>query len=128
MRNKCWIILLLIFIIPVFLFSVSCVNKNIGNDQKELENHLEPTRKTSTPIISDVTLGWDDVPGATSYNMYWSDKPGVNKKNGIKISNVKNPYKMTGLQKGKKYYFVVTAVDASGESEESEEISCIFGQ
>ena len=88
----------------------------------------KPTAKASTPEIRDVTLEWNDEPGATSYNIYWSDKPGVNKKNGTKISNVKNPHKMTGLEKGKKYYFVVTAVNASGESKESEEISCIVGQ
>jgi uncharacterized protein YcfL len=88
----------------------------------------KPTAKASTPEIHDVTLEWNDEPGATSYNIYWSDKPGVNKKNGTKISNVKNPHKMTGLEKGKKYYFVVTAVNASGESKESEEISCIVGQ
>jgi len=48
--------------------------------------------------------------------------------NGTKISNVKNPYKIVGLKKGGKYYFVVTAVNASGESEESEEFSFIVGQ
>jgi fibronectin type 3 domain-containing protein len=76
----------------------------------------------------EVMLTWDDVTYATAYNIYWSDKPGVTKKNGTKISNVKNPYKITGLQKGKKYYFIVTTVNASGESKESEEISFIVGQ
>jgi fibronectin type 3 domain-containing protein len=75
----------------------------------------------------DVTLAWQDVPNATSYNIYWSDKPGVTKKNGIKISNIKSPYKITGLKKGKRYYFVVTAVNASAESKESEEISYFIG-
>lgn len=82
----------------------------------------------STLISDKVLLTWDDVPNATSYNIYWSDKPGVTKKNGTKVSNVKNPHEMHGLKKGEKYYFVITAVDASGESEESEEISCIIGQ
>jgi fibronectin type 3 domain-containing protein len=88
----------------------------------------KPTDKASTPETQDVTLGWKDVPNATSYNIYWSDKPGVTKKNGTKISNVKNPHKIKGLKRGEKYYFVVTAVDASGESKESEEISFIVGQ
>jgi len=78
--------------------------------------------------IDEVTLAWEDVPNATSYNIYWSNKSGVTKKNGTKISNVKSPYKMKGLKKEKKYYFVVTAVSDSGESRESEEISCIVGQ
>ena len=86
--------------------------------------------KSSVSILNsdEVTLSWDDVPYATSYNIYWSDKPGVTKKNGTKIPNVKNPHKITGLKKGEKYHFVVTAVDASGESKESEEISLIVGQ
>jgi acyl-CoA thioesterase-1 len=76
----------------------------------------------------DVTLAWDNVPNATSYNIYWGDKPGVNRQNSAKISNVKNPYKMKGLIKGKKYYFVVTAVNASGESQESNEFSFTVGE
>jgi predicted phage tail protein len=68
-------------------------------------------------------LAWDDVSGATSYNIYWSDKPGVTKKTATKISNVKNPHKIAGLKKGQTYYFAVTAVNASGESKESEEFS-----
>ena len=86
------------------------------------------TKATTTPETRDVTLTWDDVPGATSYNIYWSDEPGVTKKNGNKISNVKNPHKITELKKGGKYYFVVTAVNASNESNVSEEISITIGQ
>jgi len=88
----------------------------------------KPSFEDTEPKTSDVTLDWNNVPYATSYNIYWSDKPGVTKKNGTKISNVKNPHKIWGLEKGKKYYFVVTAVNASGESIESEEISFIAGQ
>lgn len=88
----------------------------------------KPTNKVSTSETQDITLGWENVPNATSYNIYWSDKPGVTKKNGAKIPNVKNPHKITGLKSGRSYYFVVTAVNASGESKESEEISFLVGQ
>jgi lysophospholipase L1-like esterase len=84
--------------------------------------------KTSTPETRDVTLAWDDVPNATSYNIYWRDKAGVTRKNGTKIPNVKNPHKIKGLKRGEKYYFIVTAVNASGESKESEEFSFTVGQ
>jgi hypothetical protein len=70
-----------------------------------------------------VTLAWDNVPNAVSYNIYWSESPGVTKQNGKKIANVTNPYTITGLKRGQTYYFVVTALSRSGESRESEEIS-----
>jgi lysophospholipase L1-like esterase len=84
--------------------------------------------QNSVPQTRDVTLAWDDVPKATSYNIYWSDKPGVSRQNGTKISNVNNPHKIKDLIIGKKYYFVVTAVNASGESKESGEFSFTVGQ
>jgi fibronectin type 3 domain-containing protein len=89
----------------------------------------KPTQKVETVAreTRDITLSWKNVPNATSYNIYWSDQPGVTKKNGTKISNVKSPYKITGLKKGKKYYFVVTAVKGSAESKESKEISYFVG-
>jgi len=92
------------------------------------------TKKSSQTVVSsaadtrDVTLAWDNVPGATSYNIYWSDKPGVTRRNGTKIGNARNPHKLKGLIGGKKYYFVVTAVNQSGESSESAEFSFTVGE
>ncbi|MCK4987142.1 MAG: fibronectin type III domain-containing protein, partial [Desulfobacterales bacterium] len=99
------------------------IARRFSNAITSSELKAKPTVKYSTPKTHDVTLTWDEIPNVTSYNIYWSDKPGVTKKNGTKISNVKNPHKIVGLKKGKKYYFVVTAVNASGESEESKELS-----
>ena len=75
-----------------------------------------------------VTLAWDDVPNASYYNIYLSDRPGVTTENGTKIFNVQNPHKIEYLKKGHKYYFIVTAVNAAGESKGSEEVSFIVGQ
>ena len=94
----------------------------------EQQGHQVESTQASVPETRDVTLAWDDVPNASSYNIYWSDKAGVTRENGTKISNAKNPHKIKGLKKGGKYYFVVTAVNASGESKESEEFSFTVGQ
>jgi lysophospholipase L1-like esterase len=87
-----------------------------------------PNVQKKVPVTQDVTVAWDDVPNATSYNIYWSDKSGVNQKNGTKIANVTNPYKLKNLIEGKKYYFIVTAVNQSGESPPSEEFSFTVGK
>jgi fibronectin type 3 domain-containing protein len=72
-----------------------------------------------------VTLSWDNVPNALSYNIYYSESPGVTKQKGKKIANAKSPHTIKGLKRGKMYYFVVTSVANSGESKESEEVSFI---
>jgi len=85
---------------------------------KSIQDH-----KSSTAEKGAVTITWDKVPNATSYNIYWKDSPGVTKHNGQKISNVKSPHTIEGLKRGITYYFVVTAVNKFKESEESEEFS-----
>lgn len=74
------------------------------------------------------TLSWDVVTGATSYNLYLSRHSGVNNSNyltraGMKLENVKSPYKLTGINNDITYYFVVTAKNNSSESSPSNEVS-----
>ena len=116
--------------------SYRVVNKKGSIQFGDLETHSAPNSKisnsrqkgkTAAAQTQAITLAWDKVTNATSYNIYWGNKPGVTKKNGTKISNVKSPYKITGLKKGEKYYFVVTSVNGSVESKESKEISYLVG-
>jgi len=69
------------------------------------------------------TVSWSSVTGATSYNIYWSATSGVNKSTGTKISNVTGPYTHTGLTNGSVYYYVVTSINAVGESTESVQVA-----
>jgi hypothetical protein len=77
----------------------------------------------STFMSGKVTLLWNDIPGASSYNIYVSSSPGVTKLNCFKIPNVTNPFKFDQLEPGKTYYFIVTVINGSGESEGSKELS-----
>lgn len=72
---------------------------------------------------AQVTLTWPDVPQATSYNVYWSLSPGVTKSNGTLIAGATSPYVHSGLTNGVPVYYVVTAVNAFGESAESAEVT-----
>lgn len=75
-----------------------------------------------------VTMTWDAVPAATSYNIYWSETSGVSKAAEEKISGItNNSYTHTGLTNGKTYYYVATSVNSEGESNESSEISSAPG-
>jgi hypothetical protein len=94
--------------------------KSIRTEAAPQPAAVQPSRQEAE---KPVTLAWENVPGATSYNLYWRNQAGVTKQNGKKISNVKNPHKITGWKKGTTYYFVITAVNKDGESQESAEMS-----
>ncbi len=74
-----------------------------------------------------ITITWDDVKGATSYNLYWSTNPGNVKLNGSLISDVTSPYTHDNLTQGITYYYVITAVNGGEESSPSEQTSITCG-
>jgi len=76
-----------------------------------------PTGVTASPNNQQVTLSWTSVPGAVTYNIYYSTNPNVTTANGTLISGISSPnYTLTGLANGVTYYFIVTAVNTGGES------------
>lgn len=81
----------------------------------------QSTNDTTTAV--KVTLQWKPVPGAASYNVYWSRFPGVTRHNSYKITDAANPIVITDLEPDTTYYFVVTVVGDSGEGRESKEMS-----
>jgi len=74
---------------------------------------------------TQISLTWDAVAGASSYNIYWSTSNGVTKANGTQIASVTSPYAHTSLMNGVAYYYVVTAVNGNGESVDSSQASAI---
>ena len=82
-----------------------------------------PASVSAAPGIGEVTVTWTDVTGATSYNVYRSQTSPVTKATGTKTTVTDNSAVVAGLGNGIKYYFVVTAVNANGESGESVEVS-----
>ena len=77
---------------------------------------------------SQITINWDAVLAATSYNIYWSATTGVTKITGTKIPDITSTsYTHIGLTNGTIYYYMVTSVNSYGESVESYEISSAPG-
>ena len=90
---------------------------------KDTIAETKPTHRNGNLGTDQVTLAWDVVQDAKSYNVYWNDASGVKKHNGNKVSTLNNSVIIKGLKRGTTYYFVVTAINESGESKESEELS-----
>jgi formylglycine-generating enzyme required for sulfatase activity len=67
-----------------------------------------------------VTLTWTPSAGATSHNIYYGTSSSVSKKSGIKIAGLSgSSYTVRALKNKTPYYFIVTAVNAGGESGDS---------
>ena len=86
-----------------------------------------PTAVTATAGANDLTMtiSWNTVSDATSYNIYYSTTKGVTKSTGTKQENVTDPAIFTGGTLGIPYYFVVTAANANGESAESAQVCAV---
>lgn len=89
-----------------------------------------PMTLKATPSGTSITLTWDAILGAASYNLYYAAQPGVSREEyqflagGTRITNTGNAfYTINGLTPNSPYYFVVTAVDGNGEGPESREAS-----
>ena len=82
-----------------------------------------PVNVIATPGTAQVTISWAPASGATTYNLYWSTATGVTPSSGNRIENVTSPYLHSGLSGRQTYHYVVTAVNAAGESAASEQVS-----
>jgi fibronectin type 3 domain-containing protein len=84
---------------------------------------VAPTGVTATAGVNQVSIAWTAVSDAMSYNIYWSTTSGVTPATGTQIAGATSPHVQTGLTAGTTYFYVVTAVNAVGESDASAEVS-----
>lgn len=78
---------------------------------------------TSGLVPGNVTVEWDPVAGAISYNIYWSTSPGVTPENGNEISTGNPLVEITGVNIGQDVFVSVSAVGEGSESNQSPESS-----
>ncbi len=81
-----------------------------------------PSGLTARAGNGQITLDWPAVNGATSYNVYYGNSPGVTTASS-QLLGVRAPAVHLGLTNNTAYYYIVTAVNGSGESLASSETS-----
>lgn len=87
--------------------------------------NLDASNTAANLDPGQIYLDWSDVAGATSYNVYLGIAKNVTKDSYSAVAIGTLPiagYIWVGLDEGRTYYFVVTAVNANGESAESAEV------
>jgi fibronectin type 3 domain-containing protein len=94
-----------------------------------LQPPAAPAGVVAIPVNStQVNISWNLVAAATGYNVYRSTTQGVAVVAGNRATSAPvtaPPYADTGLTTGTTYYYVVTAVNANGESVASKEVGAM---
>ncbi|MDE2604959.1 MAG: hypothetical protein KGL68_03455 [Burkholderiales bacterium] len=115
MTIRKWFLLLAGWVVAAMLSACG------GGSSGGLQPPATPIQLSAVAADSQVTVAWDAVPGATSYNLYWSDTSPVTTSSN-KVTGAVAPFVHTGLTNGKIYYYAVTAVNSAGESALSGEV------
>jgi hypothetical protein len=86
----------------------------------------KPAGLVATAGDSRVSLSWSPADGAASYAVYYSASPGVVAASATKIPGITGTSALVpGLLNGIRYYFAVSAVNATGESPLSDQATGI---
>jgi len=112
-----------------YFYKVSAVNAGgdsaLSNEASAtpIAPPVAPTGLTATPGNTQITLAWQPVTGATSYNLYRGTTAGGQGTTPLVTGLTAPNYVNTGLTNGTAYYYRVAALNASGEGSRSSEAS-----
>ncbi len=83
-----------------------------------------PSKVTLANASGSATITWNSYPGATAYNLYYSNTPDF--ANSSKVSGVTSPYIFPFADRQKDYYFFVTAGNGTSEQRISGDFASLY--
>ncbi|MEE8483509.1 MAG: fibronectin type III domain-containing protein, partial [Nitrospinota bacterium] len=99
-----------------YYYIVTAVNSDGESSASGVSNAMPLAGLTNVPDTTSnvagtsgdaqITISWDSVTGATSYNLYYDTSSGVNTNTGTQVVNVTTPYILTGLTNNTTYYYI----------------------
>jgi hypothetical protein len=90
-----------------------------------------PQNLAAEPGDGDITLSWSNVVNAEGYHLYYATETGITSNDyasftgGTWVQDVSSPFLLSGLTNGTRYYLVVTAFNAGGESDASDPVDAM---
>ncbi|WP_250631599.1 fibronectin type III domain-containing protein [Rhodoflexus caldus] len=111
-----------------YFYMVTAVNANgesVASNQAQATTQAAPQPPAAPANLTasatgqtTVVLSWNAVSGATGYHVYRSTTGGFTPSSANRVSSnvAANAFNDTGLQASTTYFYVVTAVNANGES------------
>ncbi|MBI5207502.1 MAG: fibronectin type III domain-containing protein [Candidatus Firestonebacteria bacterium] len=124
MRNKILHIVFLFVICILILFAIACSTGKKSSSKTENVPSL-PVNLIVTLGNRQVSITWDPVHGAKSYNLYYDTGSIIIKAKSKKVENIVSPYIIKGLTNEINYSFAVTALNDIGESDLSALVSAV---
>lgn len=114
-----------------YYYAVSSISGGVESDLSPVSRispsallPLRPEALACTGAYGAVTLTWNPVAGAASYDIYWSALAGVTGSSALVSGLNAAAYTHTGLSYGQTYHYRVSALNAAGESLLSQEAGC----
>ncbi|WP_303287756.1 DUF1566 domain-containing protein [Marinobacter sp. SS8-8] len=121
----------------VALLIAGCGGSGGGDSSSKNEQESQPVTVQAPKNLQadfgdgELSLTWDEVSGADSYNIYYANEPGIRTENyssydgGTWLRDVSSPLTITQLRNGVGYFAIVTAVRSGKESSSSGEVSAL---
>ena len=109
--------------------SYNSSSSSSSSSSSNLDNTSQSTSITKPVNLSVqagdgyVSLDWNPVSNATSYNVYYDEMSGVTGNDSVITGITNDNYTLTGLQNNTNYYFRVASVNSEGISALSDETS-----